>query len=236
PRSSRSTGPSPWPRPTGRRPASTWSTRSSSSASTSSTPSAPTCCAASAATTRRQAPTTPRSRAPTTTRSGASCAAAATRSLRRDRLRAELLADRDVDRVVDRQDDQRRQVERERVAQVAAEVVDRLAAERRHPERLGEADEVGVREVGPEVAAELAVLLPHDRPVLPVLPDDVDDRRLQPDGSLELLAVHEKAAVAVDGDHLALRMDELGGDRARQGEAHPCKPVCDQDRIGLMRG
>ena len=47
--------------------------------------------------------------------------------------------------------------------QVRAEVLDRLAAPRRQAERLGELDEVRVREVDAEVAAELLVLLPDDR-------------------------------------------------------------------------
>src|SRR3954469_4573353 len=141
-------------------------------------------------------------------------------ALRRDGLGPELLADRDVDRVIDRQHDQGRHIQAQRVAQVAGEVVDRLAAEARDPERLGQPHEVGVREVHAEMLAELPVLLPHDRPELAVLPHDVHDRRLQPHRRLELLAVHEEAAVAVDGDHLAVGMHELGGDGARDGESH----------------
>ena len=151
-----------------------------------------------------------------------------------DGLRAELLGDRHVDRVVDRDDDERRDVERERVAQVAADVVDRLAAPGRHPEGLGELDEVRVREVDAEVAAELLVLLPDDRAVLAVLPDEVDDRRAQPHRGLELLAVHEEAAVAVDRHDLAVGVHELGRDRARHREAHARQAVGDQHRVGLV--
>ena len=121
------------------------------------------------------------------------------------------------------------------MAQVAAEVVDALAAPRRHAEGLGQAHEVGVGEVDPEVLAELVVLLPDDRAELAVLPDDVDERRLQAHRRLELLAVHEEAAVAVDRDHLALGVHELGGHRAGQREAHACKTVCNEDGVRLMR-
>ena len=116
------------------------------------------------------------------------------------------------------------------------EVLDRLAAPRRQPERLGELDEVRVREVDAEVAAELLVLLPDDRAVLAVLPHDVHRRRPEALGGLELLHVHEEAAVAVDGHHLALGVHELRRDPARHGEAHPGQAVGDDHRVRLVRG
>ena len=64
------------------------------------------------------------------------------------------------------------------------------------PKLVGEAHEVGVGEFGAEVTAEALLLLPHDRAVLSVLPDDVDDRRAQPHGGLELLDVHQEAVAA----------------------------------------
>src|SRR4051794_1882457 len=97
--------------------------------------------------------------------------------------------------------DQAGELEREGGAQVPSESLDGFAAPGRHPEGVRQLDEIWVGEVGPEVAAELLVLLPHDRAELGVLPDDVDDRGLQPHRRLELLHVHQEAAVAVDGHH-----------------------------------
>jgi hypothetical protein len=86
------------------------------------------------------------------------------------------------------------------------------------------------------VAAEALVLLPHDGTEAGVLPDHVDDGRAQAHGRLELLAVHQEAAVAAHGHHPAVRVHELGGDRRRQREAHPREAVGDQHRVRLMRG
>src|SRR5215210_1436978 len=117
------------------------------------------------------------------------------------------------------------------VPQALAEVVGRVAAPGGHAEALGELHEVGVREVGPEVAAELLVLLPDDRAVLAVLPDHVHERRADPDGGLELLAVHEEAAVAVHRHDVALRVDQLGRHGRGHREAHPREPVRDQHGV-----
>src|SRR3954469_19872478 len=92
------------------------------------------------------------------------------------RLRSELLRDGHVERVVDRDHDQARELERQGVSQVPAEVLDRLAAPRRNAAGGRQLDEIRVREVRPEVATELLVLLPDDRAELGVLPDDVHDR------------------------------------------------------------
>jgi len=120
------------------------------------------------------------------------------------------------------------------VRQPLRELVGVGAAPSRRAERLGQLDEVGRAEVDAEVATELLVLLPDDRAELAVLPDHVHDRGLEADRGLQLLAVHEKAAVAADGDHVAMRVDELGGDGRRQGEAHPRQTVGDQHRARLV--
>ena len=86
------------------------------------------------------------------------------------------------------------------------------------------------------MAAELLVLLPHDGSVLPVLPDDIHERRADPHRGLELLAVHQEAAVAAHRYDVAIPVHELGRDRRRHGEAHAREPVRDQDGVRLVRG
>ena len=126
-----------------------------------------------------------------------------------------------VDRVVDRQHDQRRHVERERLAQALAEVVGGLAAPGRHAEGLGELDEVGVREVDAEVARRTSCPASRRSSRTAGSPRSTfTNGVLSRIGGLELLAVHEEAAVAVDGDDLAVGVHELGGDRGRHREAH----------------
>ncbi len=120
--------------------------------------------------------------------------------------------------------------------QARAEVVGRLAAPAGQAEGLGQLHEVGVGEVDAEVLAELLVLLPDDGAELAVLPDHVDDRGAQADGGLELLVVHQEAAVAGDRDHVAIGVHDLGRDGGRQGEAHAGQAVGDQHRVGLVRG
>ena len=79
------------------------------------------------------------------------------------------------------------------------------------------------------------LLLPGDRPELAVLPHQVYDGRPESHRGLELLAVHEEAAVAVDGDHAPARVHELGGDGGRQREPHAGQAVRDQDGSRLVR-
>ena len=45
--------------------------------------------------------------------------------------------------------------------------------------------------------------------------DDADDGQPEPSRRLELLDVHEEAAVTADGDDLAVGVDELGRDGGR---------------------
>ena len=103
------------------------------------------------------------------------------------------------------------------------------------PKDLCVCDEVRVSELDPEWPAELVALLPVDQAVAVVTPDDDRDVCPDPLRGLELLAVHEEAAVAAHRDDLAVRMDELGGDRARQGDAHGREAVRDDHGIGLVR-
>ena len=60
--------------------------------------------------------------------------------------------------------------------------------------------------------------------------------RLEIDGRLQLLDVHEEAAVAAHRDDPALGVDELGRDGRGQREAHGGVAVRDQHRVGLVGG
>jgi len=84
--------------------------------------------------------------------------------------------------------------------------------------------------------AEVGLLLPLDQVVAAVAEDHVDDGEAQPLGGLELLDVHQKAAVAAHRHHLALGVDELGRDGGGQGKAHGGQAIGDQHRIGLVGG
>ena len=72
-------------------------------------------------------------------------------------------------------------------------------------ERLGVGDEVRVAELDPERPPELVALLPVDEAVAVVAPDDDGDVRPDPLRGLELLGVHQEAAVAAQRDDLAAR-------------------------------
>src|SRR5947208_1877955 len=85
-------------------------------------------------------------------------------------------------------------------------------------ERRGQGHEVRVAELDAGFPPEMCLLLPLDEVVAAIAEDDVDNPEAEPACSLELLAVHEKAAVAADRHHPALGMDELGRDRGRQRE------------------
>ncbi len=122
------------------------------------------------------------------------------------------------------------------MGQAGAEVVGGLAPPGGQAEGLGQLHEVRVGEVGAEVLAELLVLLPDDRAELLVLPDHVDDRGAQAHGGLELLVVHQEAAVAGDRDHVAVGVHDLGRDGGGEREAHAGQAVGDQHRVGLVGG
>src|SRR3972149_2103003 len=96
----------------------------------------------------------------------------------------------------------------------AAEVLDRAHALRREAEALADLHEVRRREVDADAPAlELTVLdAPEDAVALVVEEDDLD-------GGGELAEVEHEAAVAAEGDALAVRPSELRADG--QGQAGP---------------
>ena len=59
-----------------------------------------------------------------------------------------------------------------------------------------------------------------DRAVHAVIDDDDDDGQIVLHGRREILAVHQEAAVAGEGDHCSIREDPLGADRGRYAIAH----------------
>src|SRR5881628_3985091 len=77
-----------------------------------------------------------------------------------------------------------------------------------------------VADVAADVAATVEVLLVRFlRSPTIVVHDERHDRDVVSDGGLELLGVHEKTPVPVDGDHRSLGTAELGAERGGKGEA-----------------
>ena len=58
--------------------------------------------------------------------------------------------------------------------------------------------------------AVLHILLPFDEAIAAVVEDKGYEIRAQAVGCFHFLAVHEEACVTGNGEHLAVRMDELG--------------------------
>ncbi len=89
------------------------------------------------------------------------------------------------------------------------------------PERPRQGHEVRVDEIGAAHAARVAPLLMHaNRPVHAVVGDEDDDRRAVLAGGGELRHAHQEVAVTRDAHDVAVRMDELRGDRGRQPVPH----------------
>src|SRR5512134_2161500 len=87
--------------------------------------------------------------------------------------------------------------------------------------RPREHDEVGVRKIGADDAPRIALFLIHaNRAVDSIVQDDVHELRTIASRGGELLPVHEKAAIAVEGNHRTLGMDKLCGDRGGYTVAH----------------
>jgi hypothetical protein len=101
-------------------------------------------------------------------------------------------------------------------------------------EALGVLHEVGVREADVAGAPELAVLVPLDQAVLPVLPDQHHQIQAEPQRRLELLRVHHEARVAADGHGLAVGVDATGCDRAWQRDPHRGEAVRDDAGVGRL--
>lgn len=53
-------------------------------------------------------------------------------------------------------------------------------------------------------------------------------------GGFQLLTVHHQPAVAGDDQYALIGRNELGGQRAGQGEAHRCETVGNQAGLGLV--
>ena len=82
--------------------------------------------------------------------------------------------------------------------------------------------------------AEVAQLVPGDQAVLGVVPDQDDERRLHAHRRLDLLRIHHEAGVARHRDDLAVRVGELGRDRAGHGDAHGREAVGDDAGVGPL--
>src|SRR5207247_435841 len=68
---------------------------------------------------------------------------------------------------------------------------------------VSQRDEVGIREADPRRPSEARLLLPLNQVVGVVTEDDVDHGEPEPPRRLQLLAIHEEAAVAADRNDLA---------------------------------
>src|SRR5438093_1327831 len=100
-------------------------------------------------------------------------------------------------------------------------------------EGLRQRHEIGVAEVdegGPPVASQL---IPLDDPVGAVLEDDGHDRRPRPQRRLQLLHVHQEAAIAGRREDAPLGVEQLGADRAGECDAHAREAV--RDDAGVRR-
>ena len=85
-------------------------------------------------------------------------------------------------------------------------------------------------------AAELALLLHADQAVAVVVEDQRDERHLLAHRGLQLLGIHQEAAIARDGNHVAIRVQQLGGDRARQADSHRGEPIGDDAGVRPVAG
>ena len=136
-----------------------------------------------------------------------------------------------VDRAVDDRRPCRRRTPASSVGSRSSVALDAVAL---GAEALGVLHEVRILEVDVAGPAEVAQLVPGDQPVLGVVPDQDHERRLHAQRRLDLLRVHQEAGVARHRDHLALRVGQLGGDRARHRDAHRREAVGDDAGVGPL--
>ena len=90
----------------------------------------------------------------------------------------------------------------------------------------------GLGELHAKGPAETALLVHFDQTVAVVAPDDIDVGHAQSLRSLQLLRVHQEAPIAADCHDFALRLGQLGGQPAGDGDAHRGETVGDDGRIG----
>src|SRR3989475_1854880 len=100
-------------------------------------------------------------------------------------------------------------------------------------ERLRQIGQVRVAEFRADRPLEFRHLLPPDAPQPSISEDDIDGRSLLSLRGLELVNAHEEPAVAAQGDDPTVWIHQLGGDSAREGDAHRGEAVRDDDRLGL---
>ena len=73
-----------------------------------------------------------------------------------------------------------------------------------------------------------------DQAIGAVDPDQCDKGYMLPQCGLDLLRIHEKAAVTHHCQNFSRGIGELGSNSSRQGESHCGKPIGDEARIGLI--
>ena len=81
-------------------------------------------------------------------------------------------------------------------------------------------DEIWISIIQPEVVKAHVGLFPLDHAVSVVSNDDDGDVNAKSHSRFEFLGVHHEAAVAANGCHRLLRMNQFGCNRRRQSGAH----------------
>src|SRR5438093_943418 len=148
---------------------------------------------------------------------------------------ADSVRDALVGAVVPRNRDKRRLAKVERAPKGRKELPrcgDRESGDTERPRELHEA---GIAELSGEDAAEDAALVRLDDAEAIVDEDHADDRRAHALRRLELLDIHEEAAVTRERDDLSLWEHKLRRDRSGQGDAHRGETVGDDDRVRHRR-
>ena len=91
------------------------------------------------------------------------------------------------------------------------------------PVTFGIFDEIGVAICQPPILKAHICLFPADHPIAVVIEDQYGDVQFQANCRLHFLAVHHKAAVAADGQHLFVRVQELRRECTGDGKAYRSK-------------